>query len=394
MDPAAAHSSVLDVPRGLKGVIVTDTELGDVRGEEGFFHYRQYDATELARYRTFEDVWCLLLDGTLPDADGSATFGRESSTLRVLPDGIGELARLVARRVGDETVLAGLAAAFATAGSLPSSRPVLDITEDERRASARALAAWTPTFLAAAHRHRQGLPPLAPREELGHAANYLWMVTGTDPVPDHVRALETYLILTIDHGFNASTFTSRRSVHRGERGIGADAAACRPWRDPHGGAPSRALDALDAIGTPDAAASDCANELAAGRRLMGFGQRSTARGTHARSCCAPSPKGSEASWSTGQWGSRIVAALERAKPGQGAVCERRVLRRGRDGTLWDSPLDVHSDLRREPGRGMDGERARTGARHEDHPPFCPVRGPAGAGSGPHTVRSGPGTACR
>ncbi|MEZ5218898.1 MAG: citrate/2-methylcitrate synthase [Ilumatobacteraceae bacterium] len=320
MDPAAAHSSVLDVPRGLKGVIVTDTELGDVRGEEGFFHYRQYDATELARYRTFEDVWCLLLDGTLPDADGSATFGRESSTLRVLPDGIGELARLVARRVGDETVLAGLAAAFATAGSLPSSRPVLDITEDERRASARALAAWTPTFLAAAHRHRQGLPPLAPREELGHAANYLWMVTGTDPVPDHVRALETYLILTIDHGFNASTFTSRVVASTGASVALALTAACGALAGPlHGGAPSRALDALDAIGTPDRAAAWVANELAAGRRLMGFGHavyRTRDPRSELLRSVAEGLGGELVDRAVGIE-DEVVAALERAKPGRG-----------------------------------------------------------------------------
>ncbi|MFL6112227.1 MAG: citrate/2-methylcitrate synthase, partial [Catenulispora sp.] len=60
--------TTVEVPRGLAGVIVTDTEVGDVRGEEGFYHYRQYNAVELAEKRTLEDVWVLMIDGYLPDA--------------------------------------------------------------------------------------------------------------------------------------------------------------------------------------------------------------------------------------------------------------------------------------------------------------------------------------
>ncbi|MFM2078063.1 MAG: hypothetical protein RJA49_1953, partial [Actinomycetota bacterium] len=55
-----------DVPRGLKGVVVADTEVGDVRGNEGFYHYRQYSAVELAERRPIEDVWMLMIDGRLP----------------------------------------------------------------------------------------------------------------------------------------------------------------------------------------------------------------------------------------------------------------------------------------------------------------------------------------
>src|SRR5690349_7829857 len=76
----------LDVPRGLKGVVVTDTTVGDVRGSEGFFHYRQYDATHLAEQRTFEDVWALLVDGELPaNAGRRRTFATEAGAGRDLP---------------------------------------------------------------------------------------------------------------------------------------------------------------------------------------------------------------------------------------------------------------------------------------------------------------------
>ncbi|GAA3480484.1 hypothetical protein GCM10018966_050140 [Streptomyces yanii] len=64
--PTMTNGTPLDVPRGLAGVVVTDTALGDVRGREGFYHYRQYSAIELARTRSFEDVWYLMFHGELP----------------------------------------------------------------------------------------------------------------------------------------------------------------------------------------------------------------------------------------------------------------------------------------------------------------------------------------
>src|SRR3954463_2775529 len=79
-------AALVDVPRGFAGVVVTDTEVGDVRGREGFYHYRQYSAVELAQTRGFEDVWHLLVHGELPDAGRAAAFRAEAAALRRLPD--------------------------------------------------------------------------------------------------------------------------------------------------------------------------------------------------------------------------------------------------------------------------------------------------------------------
>ena len=73
-------------PAGLKGVVVAETALGDVRGTEGFYHYRQYAAPELAATRTFEDVVHLLIDGELPTLDERAAVAAELAPLRHLPD--------------------------------------------------------------------------------------------------------------------------------------------------------------------------------------------------------------------------------------------------------------------------------------------------------------------
>jgi citrate synthase len=107
---------------------------------------------------------------------------------------------------------------------------------------------------------------------LGHAATYLRALTGGVPRVEHARALERYLILTIDHGFNASTFAGRVVASTGAGLADVVCAALGALAGPlHGGAPSRALDALDAIGQPDRAPEWVRTEVAAGRRIMGFG---------------------------------------------------------------------------------------------------------------------------
>src|SRR3954470_9696984 len=82
---ASPQTAPIEVPRGLKGVIVTDTVLGDVRGAEGFYHYPEFDAVELAESRSFEDVWHLMVRGTLPTPQERDRFARQVAPLRHLP---------------------------------------------------------------------------------------------------------------------------------------------------------------------------------------------------------------------------------------------------------------------------------------------------------------------
>jgi citrate synthase len=126
----------------------------------------------------------------------------------------------------------------------------------------------------ALHRLRNGLDPLEPRPDLGYSANYLYLLTGEVPDPDHARAVEQYQISTIDHGFNASTFTARVVTSTGADLGSATVAAIGALSGPlHGGAPSRALDMLDAIGTPDKAEEWIRGAVNRGERIMGFGHR-------------------------------------------------------------------------------------------------------------------------
>src|SRR5919106_2873116 len=85
-----------EIPKGLEGVIVADTTIGDVRGLQGFYHYRQYDAVELAEKRSLEDVWHLLFEGELPTAAQRAAFVAEIRPHRPIPDAIRDLLPAIA----------------------------------------------------------------------------------------------------------------------------------------------------------------------------------------------------------------------------------------------------------------------------------------------------------
>lgn len=265
-------ATLVEVPRGLAGVVVTDTRIGDVRGLEGFYHYRQYSAVELAQTRGFEDVWHLLVHGELPDAARGAAFTRETAALRRLPDEVRAALPAIAAAGGRSGPLAGMRTALSLLGAAKGFRPVYDIDTDQRRRDALEAAAAVPTLLTALHRLGRGLDPVEPREDLSYAANYLYMLTGSVPDDGHARAVEQYLISTIDHGFNASTFTARVIAS-----TGADVAAClagavAALSGPlHGGAPSRALDTLDAIDSPDRIDAWVRERVFAGERIMGFG---------------------------------------------------------------------------------------------------------------------------
>jgi citrate synthase len=261
---------VISVPPGLNGVAVADTSIGDVRGDEGFYHYRGLDATALARTHTFEEVWFLLHEGRLPSSDEAGEFTRMIAARRFVPVELVPIVEAAAAAGGEP--LAQLRTVLSLGATVLGLRPLIDLDHDTRRAQSLRLAAIVPSVLAALHRRGRGLPIVEPDPTLGHAAAYLYETTGERADPVAVRAIEQYLMLTIDHGFNPSTFTARVVASTGADLADCVCAALGALAGPlHGGAPGRALDALDAIGSPERAAAWVRAEVAAGRRIMGFG---------------------------------------------------------------------------------------------------------------------------
>ena len=253
---------------GLEGVVATQTRLSHVDGLAGELIIGGYELKELAGHVSFEEAAHLLWKGALPGKDELAALQREIAALRSLP---AEALHIV-RAAKKASPIDALRMACATL-SLDLANTD-DISHDTDLAEAKMLVARFPTIVAAHIRIAQGLEPIAPRADLPLAANFLYMATGREPDPIAARALDTYWVTVIDHGMNASTFTARVIASTRSDMVSALTGAIGALKGPlHGGAPGPVLDMLKHIGSPENAESWLKTEMAAGRRIMGFGHR-------------------------------------------------------------------------------------------------------------------------
>jgi citrate synthase len=250
---------------GLEGVVAAETRLSSVDGQKGELIIGGFLVEELASQASFEEV-CYLLwhDAQLPNAEELAAFKQELAALRTVPDAT---LRLLESAAGYQ--VSAMDALRIAAGSLDMN---LGATNDQERA--KALTARIPTVVAAYWRLLHGQKPLEPRKDLGHAENYLYMLTGEKPSAARVRGLETYLNTVSDHGLNASTFAARVIIATQSDMVSAIVGAIGALKGPlHGGAPGPALDMVFEIGAPEKAEPFMRTMLDRGERLMGFGHR-------------------------------------------------------------------------------------------------------------------------
>ena len=266
---------------GLDGVVAAQTRLSHVDGQAGQLIIGGYELKELAGRVSFEEAAHLLWRGALPSREELTGLEREIAGLRALPD---EAMRVV-RAAAKSPPIDALRMACATL-SLDLPRPD-DISPATDIQAAKLLTARFPTTVAAHARLSAGKEPIAPRSDLPLAANFLYMVQGTEPDPIAARAIDTYWVTVIDHGMNASTFTARVIASTRSDMVSAVTGAIGALKGPlHGGAPGPVLDMLKDIKSADRAEGWVRNELAAGRRIMGFGHRvyktEDPRATHLR----------------------------------------------------------------------------------------------------------------
>lgn len=254
---------------GLEGVVVANTAMSDVDGQLGQLTVRGYDIEELAGKATFEEVTYLLWHGALPTTAQLAAFKAELRGYRQLPEETVAAVELAAKRMEPMDALR-----FAVASLTADEQ---DDEDDSREANLRRsamLVARVPVIIANYQRLRDGQRPVAPRDEFGIAANYLFGLTGAEPNASRVRGLDTYLVTVADHGMNASTFTARVIGSTASDFVSAVTGAIGALKGPlHGGAPGPALTMIEEIGTPDRAEAWMKDAMAHGKRIMGFGHR-------------------------------------------------------------------------------------------------------------------------
>ncbi len=243
---------------GLDTVVAATTRLSHVDGERGELIIAGFPVAELAGHATFEETTWLLWHGDLPAPDQLERFRADLAARRRLPAATAALLQECARR--DVDAMDALRMAIDSL-SLDSAEPV-------------AIVARCPTIVAAYRRLIGGEQPLAPRPDLGHAANFLYMVSGAVPDAEQVRALDTYLTTVVDHGLNASTFTCRVITSTGSDLVSAVVGAAGALKGPlHGGAPGPALDMVFEIGDPSRAEAVLRRRIESGEKLIGFGHR-------------------------------------------------------------------------------------------------------------------------
>lgn len=256
---------------GLENVVAVQTAISHVDGQAGKLIYCGYDISDLVYHQPFEAVWYLLLYGELPSRSEFSRFMQTIYLYSELPDSTIRLIRTLPHDAPFASVVrTALSAVYAAWGM----RPSIDLTPQELEQDCIRAAAITPAVIAASYRIRQGLEPVAPDPDLLYPARFLQMITGEIPSANAVKTVTRYMILTADHGMNASTFTARVTTSTGADVGSAVVAAAGALSGPlHGGAPSLVLETLDEIGSVDQAAVWAAAKIRAGEKIMGFGHR-------------------------------------------------------------------------------------------------------------------------
>lgn len=259
----------LAFPSGLEDVVALNSSICYIDGDEARLLYHGYDINELAMHSTFEETVYLLWHGELPTEEQLEEHKAFLRRHQRLPRHV--VAHLY--MVPDGAVPMEV---------LRTATSLLSLYDDEAEKNdalahlhtAARLVARMPAIVAVSHRLRQGLAPVGPRADLGIAANFLWMLTGEEPDPLHVRVLDAALILHADHELNASTFAARVTAATLSDTYSAVTAAISALKGPlHGGANEQVMRMLQEIGEVSKAEAWIKERLARKEKIMGFGHR-------------------------------------------------------------------------------------------------------------------------
>jgi citrate synthase len=250
--------------RGLEDVVAGQSSICFIDGQEGRLLYRGYSIDELAAMSTFEETSFLLLKGDLPTESELNLFSKEiASRNHISPQVLSVIESFPRNCDAMDALRVGVAA-----------QGIFDDPMSSQQEKALSIFAKIGTVVAAVHRHKHGLEIVAPRRDLGVAANFLYMLNGEEPSPQDARMLDVLLLLHADHELNASTFTARVIASTLSDVSSAITGAVGALKGPlHGGANEKVMEMVQEIGSPDMVESYVATKLAGKQKITGFGHR-------------------------------------------------------------------------------------------------------------------------
>jgi citrate synthase len=258
-----------EVVRGLADVVAANTRLGRIDGVEGKLCYCGYDVVDLAQNATYEETAYLLLHGDLPTGGQLQSFASEMVRHRRMNPALLNLLRALPGAPTPMEALRTIVSAMSAADPSP-----LDKSKDANLRRATRLVAQMPAVVTAHWRLRQGEEPIAPREDLGHAANFFYMLQGHAPSDRETRVLDMCLILMAEHELNASTFAVRvvastlSDIYAAfTAGLGALSGRL------HGAANTEVMKMLLEVDHTNNIEGYVQGALTAKRKIMGFGHR-------------------------------------------------------------------------------------------------------------------------
>ena len=262
-----------EIRKGLAGVVVDVTAISKVNPQTNSLLYRGYPVQELAARTSFEEVAYLLWHGELPTPEQLAELTKLERSLRALDP---RTKALIDALPTDTHPMDVVRTAVSQLGTFDQTLNQPDGVTDPQLNDGRAkyLFAQLPVIVAYDQRRRRGQEVVAPREDLGYSANFLWMTFGEEPAEAVVRAFDVSMILYAEHSFNASTFTARVITSTLSDLYSAVTGAIGALKGPlHGGANEAVMATFAEIGSAENVPAWLADALANKKKIMGFGHR-------------------------------------------------------------------------------------------------------------------------
>ncbi|MDM5334745.1 citrate synthase [Ureibacillus composti] len=254
--------------RGLEGIVAAESKISSIIDDT--LTYVGYNIDDLADNASFEEVIYLLWHTRLPKADELAELKQQLAENAEIPQAI--IDQFKAYPLNTVHPMAALRSAVSLLGVFDDEAD--EMTPEANYRKAIRLQAKISTIVTAFSRIRKGLEPVAPKPELGYAANFLYMLHGKDPQPIEIEAFNKALVLHADHELNASTFTARVCVATLSDVYSGITAAIGALKGPlHGGANEQVMKMLSEVGSIENVESYVQNKLDNKEKIMGFGHR-------------------------------------------------------------------------------------------------------------------------